>query len=168
MDLDLTVPREETKERFCEVVRLHSGAMFRTARALTGSDADAEDAVGEAVLRAWQSYGALRDPLAVRAWLLKITANCAREQYRKTGRLIPVDTLETAAPERDADAAQDLWQAVNRLPRDQRAAVVLFYYEDLTLAQSAPILGVAQGTVKSRLSRARARLRVLLDEEEEI
>ena len=168
MDLDLTVPREETKERFCEVVRLHSGAMFRTARALTSSDADAEDAVGEAVLRAWQGYGALRDPLAVRAWLLKITANCAREQYRKTGRLIPVDTLETAAPERDADAAQDLWQAVNRLPRDQRAAVVLFYYEDLTLAQIAPILGVAQGTVKSRLSRARARLRVLLDEEEEI
>lgn len=168
--MELTERRaaDRGREAFAEAVRAHGRAMFRAARACTGSDADAEDAVGEAVLLAWRGWSGLRDPEAVRPWLLKIAVNCARSQGRKNRRMTPVDAgelerLAGAAPE---PPAAGLWEAVCRLPADSRAVVTLFYYEELTEAEVAKILGIPRGTVKSRLSRARARLRELLREEE--
>ena len=73
---------------------------------------------------------------------------------------------ERAAPERDEERAH-LWDAVRVLPEDQRLAVLLYYYEDMSVAEIARTLGVAQGTVKSRLSRGRDRLRQMLREEEQ-
>ena len=67
-----------TREQFTQAVTQHSRAMFRAARAVLDSDMDAEDAVSEAVLSAWQHRGKLRDAGAVRPWLVKIAVNCAR------------------------------------------------------------------------------------------
>ena len=158
--------RASAREEFAAAVTEHSHGMFRAARSILDSDADAEDAVGEAVLRAWQSWDRLRARGAVRAWLLKIAVNCAYEQRRKTGRVDCTDQLEAPAPFPNLDARCDLWTALTRLPRDQRAVVVLFYYEDMTEEQIASLLAVPRGTVKSRLSRAREHLRRLLREEE--
>ena len=158
--------RASAREEFAAAVTEHSHGMFRAARSILDSDADAEDAVGEAVLRAWQSWDRLRARGAVRAWLLKIAVNCAYEQRRKTGRVDCTDQLEAPAPFPNLDARCDLWTALTRLPRDQRAVVVLFYYEDMTEEQIASLLAVLRGTVKSRLSRAREHLRRLLREEE--
>ncbi len=154
------------RERFADAVAACGPAMFRAARAVLPGDADAEDAVGEAVLRAWRAWGTLRTTGAERAWLVKIAVNCAYEQYRKNGRVTPTDDLEAlAGPAREAPA-EGLWDAVGRLERDQRIVVTLFYYEDMPLAEIARLLNVPQGTVKSRLSRARGKLRELLREED--
>lgn len=152
---------------FSDAVREHGRAMFRAARAVLNCDADAEDAVGEAVLRAWRSYGGLREPGAMRAWLIKITVNCAREQRRKTARIICMEDMEAYGGVSEAAEPTGLWEAVLRLPAEQRAAVSLFYYEDMTVEEIAGILGTARGTVKSRLSRARKKLKELLREEGE-
>lgn len=165
MEMSVSLERDEPRERFARVVCENSRAMFRAARALLDSDADAEDAVGEAILRAWQAWDGLRRQEAARAWLLKITVNCAYEQRRKTGRITAVEDLETVAGAAEDKRYDGLWDAVLALPEEQRAVVTLFYYEDLTIAQTAKILGVAQGTVKSRLNRARGRLKILLCEE---
>ena len=158
---------EHAREPFSAVVARHRNSLFRAARAVLDSDADAEDAVGEAVLRAWQSWDRLRTTEAARAWLLKIVVNCAYEQRRKGSRVTYTDDLEAlAGAEEPAPPAAGLWEAVLRLPEEQRAAVVLYYYEELSVAETARALGVAQGTVKSRLNRARGRLRDLLNEEE--
>lgn len=154
------------RESFAAAVTAHSRSMFRAARALLDGDADAEDAVGEAVLRAWRSWGRLRDPARVKPWLMKITVNCAREQRRKYGRVTPMADLEALAGAAEEEPVSILWEAVLRLPEEQRAAVALFYYEDLTEAETAKVLGAPVGTVKSRLSRARSRLRALLREED--
>ena len=155
------------REEFVRLVREHGRSMFRAARALLDSDAAAEDAVGEAVLLAWQSFPRLRDPSAAKSWLLRICVNCACGQRRKTGREVALEGLEErAAPERD-EALSDLWRAVCSLPRDQRLAVLLYYYEDMPVAEIARTLGIAQGTVKSRLGRGRDRLRQMLREEEQ-
>lgn len=144
----------------------HSRAMFRAARALLDSDADAEDAVGQAILQAWQSLPRLRDPSAVRSWLVKITVNCARRQRQKNGRMLYFDDLEQVAGGEEERRYHELWDAVMALAPEGRAVVVLFYYEDMTVAQIAKTLGVPQGTVKSRLNRARERLKTLLCDEE--
>lgn len=158
--------REEDQagRQFAEAAKAHGGAMFRAARAVLSSDADAEDAVGEALLNAWQSWGRLKDPSAVRAWLLKITVNCAYTQRRKLGRVAVVEEMEAYLGGAVDRPYEDLWEAVSALPPDQRLAVTLFYYEDMTVEQIARTAGISKGTVKSRLHRARARLRELLGE----
>lgn len=155
----------DRRAAFAAAVEAHGRAMFRTARALLDCDADAEDAVGEAVLRAWQNWDKLRDPSAVHTWLLKITANCAYAQRRKLGRVTAVEDLEPLAGAALDRPYEDLWEAVSALPPDHRAVITLFYYEDLTVEEIAQTLNVARGTVKSRLSRARNRLKELLKEE---
>lgn len=97
MEMSISMEAVGAREQFSQAVCEHSRAMFRAARAVLDSDADAEDAVSEAVLRAWQAWGGLRKQEAVRAWLLKITVNCAREQRRKTGRVVAMENLETVA-----------------------------------------------------------------------
>ena len=155
------------RERFATLIRQHGRSMFRAARAVLDCDADAEDAVGEAVLRAWQVWDRLRARGAVRAWLLKIAVNCAYEQRRRGGRVIYTDELEPLAGGAEDAYPGGLWEAVLSLPEEQRAAVTLYYYEDLPVAEVARVLGVAQGTVKSRLGRARQRLKERLREEDE-
>ena len=158
---------QDRQEEFARLVREHGRSLFRAARALLDSDAAAEDAVGEAVLLAWQSFHRLRDPSAAKGWLLRITVNCALAQRRRLGREVALEGLEErAAPEKDGEVSY-LWDAVRALPEDQRLAVLLYYYEDMPVAEIARTLGVAQGTVKSRLSRGRDRLRQMLREEEQ-
>ena len=121
--------------------------------------------MGEAILRAWQAFGRLRDEKALKGWLIKITVNCAYEHHRRGARLTYTDDLEPLAGGAEDRHDFTLWDAVCALPEDYRVATVLFYYEDMTTAEIAKALGVREGTVRSRLSRARSRLRMLLEEE---
>lgn len=155
---------QNSREQFAQAARAHGGAMFRAARAVLDSDADAEDAVGEALLKAWQNWDRLRDRGAVRAWLLKITVNCAYTQRRKLGRVTVVEDMEPLVGSTVDRPYEDLWEAVSALPPDYRVAVTLFYYEGMAVEEIARTLGVARGTVRSRLHRARARLKELLGE----
>ena len=162
----MTPSMEWTREEFAAAVTEHGRRMYRAARAVLDSDADAQDAVSQAVLQAWQSLARLRDRDAVRPWLVKIAVNCAYAQRRKQGRVVYLEDLvqEPAAPE--PPRYDGLWEAVCALPRDRRAVVVLFYYEAMTVDEIAKCLGVPRGTVKSRLSRARAQLKEILQEQE--
>ena len=157
---------EWTREEFAGAVTEHGRRMFRAARAVLDSDADAEDAVSQAVLQAWQSLDGLKNREAVRPWLVKIAVNCAYAQRRRQGKVVYLDDLpqEPAAP---SPAQYDgLWAAVCALPPDRRTAVTLFYYESMTVDEITRLLGVPQGTVKSRLARARAQLKEMLQEQE--
>lgn len=155
-----------TREEFAAAVTENSRAMFRAARSVLDCGADAEDAVAQAVLQAWQSRDRLRDKSAVRPWLVKIAVNCAYAQRRKQGRVVYLEDLpqEPAAPE--PPQYSGLWEAVCALPPERRVVVTLFYYEGLTVEQIAKCLGVPRGTVKSRLSRARKQLKEMLCDEE--
>lgn len=154
-----------TREEFTGAVLAHSRDMYRAARAMLPCDADAEDAVGQAVLLAWQSIGRLRTPESIRPWLVKITVNCARRQLRRRGGTVSLEDVSPAAASREDTYSCGLWEAVLALPPEQRAAVVLFYYEDLPIAEISRLLRVPEGTVKSRLNRARQRLRQALAED---
>ena len=121
--------------------------------------------MSEAILRAWQAFGRLRDEKALKSWLIKITVNCAYEHHRRGAHVTYTDDLEPLAGGAEDKHDFTLWDAVCALPEDYRVATVLFYYEDMTTAEIAKTLGVREGTVRSRLSRARNRLRTLLEEE---
>ena len=160
----MAVP-EQDREQFCQVLRDNRTSLYRLALSITKNSADAQEAVAEAVCRAYERYPQLREKEKLPQWLLRITANEARRLCQHRGRTVPLEDLpaEPAAPEQEMGDGV-LWQAVQSLPRDQREAVVLFYYEDLPTGEIAQILGTSPGAVRVRLSRAREKLRNLLKE----
>ena len=112
------------RQEFAALVQAHSRALFRAARALLDSDAAAEDAVGEAVLLAWQAFPRLRRRESARAWLLKITVNCAYDQRRRARPTVPLEEAACAAA--PAQEPLGLWELVQALPEEQRLAVTLY------------------------------------------
>jgi RNA polymerase sigma factor (sigma-70 family) len=154
-----------------ELVRLYSEIAFRTAYLVLGSAADAEDCCQEAFLKAHAALGRFRPGAPLRPWLLRIVANEARNRRRSAGRrhrLLELAAgaarLDEAAPsaESAALAAEDrrlLLEAVNGLAEDDRLVIGCRYFLELSGEETAAVLGSPEGTVKSRLSRALARLR---------
>lgn len=135
--------------------------------ALTGSRADAEDLAQEAMRRAhdrWAEICAYDKPGAwVRRVALNLATNAARRGRRKQAALLRMRPLE---PVELVPADDLLWALVRSLPEQQRWAVALHYVEDRSVADVAEILGIAEGTVKTHLSRARATLARNLGERE--
>ena len=105
----------------------------------------------------------LKDAEKFRSWLLKIAANSAYDILRRRGRTVPLEDLEPAAADHTEDKL-GLWMAVQQLPADYRTVVVLFYYEDLDVREISQITAIPEATVKTRLFRARQRLKSLLAE----
>ncbi len=146
---------------FAGWVRPHLPAMARLAARLAPA-ADRDDVVQEALVRAWTKRK-LYDPTrgTPAAWLLAITADQAGKARRRAAAAIQ---LVAPAPRSPGPAPDpDLARAVAALPPRQRLAVDCFYYADLTVAETAAVMGCAEGTVKSTLADARARLRPLLE-----
>jgi RNA polymerase sigma factor (sigma-70 family) len=146
---------------FADAVRPFLLDMGRLATRLVGA-ADADDVAQEALSRAWRKR-ALYEPSrgSLRSWLLAITADQARRwSSRRPG---PVDVVPTA-PSQDREAALDLRFAVSQLATRQRLAVELRYYLGLPVTEVAEAMGISEGTAKSTLADARARLRERLEE----
>lgn len=156
---------ETQKERFANAVTEYQADMYRVCRALLENNADAEDAVSEAVLRAWAAFGNLRDYNSLKSWLIKIAVNCAYEHRRKSSRLVYQGDLEPLAGTVTEARDLGLWDIIMRLPDEFRAVTVMYYFEDMPTGDIAKALKVRTGTVRSRLARAREMLRKVLEEE---
>jgi RNA polymerase sigma factor (sigma-70 family) len=152
------------------LVRRYQDAAVRTA-SLFAPDGDAEDAVQEAFVKAYAALGRFRLDSPFRPWLLRIVANEARNRRRSAGRRATL-ALRAAEDRRPGDAAPSpesavldresqaaLLAAINGLGEDDRDVITARYFLDLSEAETAEILGIPKGTVKSRLSRALGRLR---------
>ena len=149
------------------LARQHAPAVYRLAYARTGSRADSEDVMQEAFLRLIQAKPVFTNHAHAKAWLLRVTSNCANDLFRLPWRKreVPLEE-ETARSEGPAEGS--VTEAVLSLPTRYRIPVHLFYYEGYSVAEIAEILRKSEGTVKSRLFRARKLLRDKLKEEDEI
>ncbi|THI92538.1 SigE family RNA polymerase sigma factor [Nocardioides sp.] len=147
--------RTDGSDGFEAFVAARGDALWRSAWLLTGDHQLAEDLVQTALAKSWPSFdriGPDRFEPYVRRVLFTTYASWWRRRWRGER---PTENLpETGADASDADARNDLLAALARLPRGQRAVVVLRYFEDLTEQQTADLLGVSVGTVKSQCSRA--------------
>ena len=139
--------------------------LYRTARLYLASDAMALDAVDEAVYKGLLACKKLKEPDYFNTWLTRILINVCNDELRRRGRETALGELpETAAQQFDALPLQE---AVERLPRELRSVIVLRYFAGYTLAETAEILAVPQGTAATRQRRALALLRLELTEGDE-
>ncbi len=145
----------------------HIPSLRRYARALTGDAWTADDLVQDTLERACSKWRLWTVGTDLRAWLFTVMHNVFASQVRRLPAHATVDVDEVVHELRSVDAhrdqAIDLQRCLLLLPEDQRAVLLLVTLEDLSYAQVAKVLGIPTGTVMSRLSRARERLRDLME-----
>jgi RNA polymerase sigma-70 factor (ECF subfamily) len=133
---------------------------------------DAQDAVQQTFLRAWQKRGDYSDKWPFRAWFFRILTNVCTDEYRRRRRrvFVPADTLESIpasdSPERNNEGMERSRtpnRALEKLPAEARVVLALCYMKGLSYGEIARIRGVSVNTVKSRLCRAKELLRPYLD-----
>lgn len=155
------------------LVQTHQEAVFRLAYLLLGDADEAADIAQEAFIRAFRSLHQFDESRPVRPWLLRIASNLSRNRRRSLGRYFAAlqrfgraDVSSTPDIEAEAGRQRDvyaLWQAVQRLHPSDQQIVYLRYFLELSVDETAAVLEIASGTVKSRLHRALRRLRDVIE-----
>jgi len=150
---------------FGQLVRRHQDRLWAVALRTLGDREEAADALQDALISAYRSADRFRGESAVTTWLHRIVVNACLDRIRRRAARPTVPLVETTpvpVPAVDSDTVLDVRAALQRLPADQRAALVLVEVQGYSVAEAAAILGIPDGTVKSRCARGRARLAALL------
>ena len=169
-------------EAFGQLMEPLEQLVWRVCWHYTGNREAAEDCGQEAMIRIWRNLGNYRGECALESWVYRIAANCCMDWLRKKKRdkSVSMEPLreqgfdpadETPGTEEQVvakDEKQRLREAIRQLPDDQREALILTQLEKVSYEEAARSLGVSEGTVKSRVNRAKARLKEILSEEREL
>jgi RNA polymerase sigma-70 factor (sigma-E family) len=159
----MTIRRPDEISAFAELVEWRSQALLRTAYVVLGDHQLAQDLVQEALVKAYVAWPRLRDPADAEAYVRRtIVTTAVSWRRRRSFHEPPVERIPEAknADETERLATHEvLWAEVRRLPPGQRAALVLRYYEDLSEAETAEMMGCSVGSVKSQVSAALRKLR---------
>ncbi|MFG2789130.1 SigE family RNA polymerase sigma factor [Streptomyces sp. NPDC048419] len=152
---------------FASYVRARQPVLLRTARSLTANPSDAEDLLQTALTKTYVAWERIEDHRALDGYVRRALLNTRTSQWRKrrVDEFVCEDLPEPEPVRGGDDPAEQqalhdaMWRAIMKLPARQRAMVVLRYYEDLSEVQTAEVLDVSVGTVKSAVSRALSKLR---------
>lgn len=157
------------------LVLAHQEAVFRLSYLLLGDPDDAEDVAQETFLRAWNHLKRFDPTRPLRPWLLSIASNLASNRRRSAGRYLaaltrafrnePTSSVSTEEKSAKHTEASELWKAVQTLNLPDQQIIYLRFFLDLPVTETAEVLQVAEGTVKSRLSRALERLRSIIQQD---
>jgi RNA polymerase sigma-70 factor (ECF subfamily) len=160
--------RRRRPETLAELLDAYGRELQAVAYLILRDRLEAEDVVIETLLTAFERGGSVRQERALRGWLLRVATNHALGRRRRNGRLVRLDVARDVGVARDvasdASARVTLLDALDRLPEQTRAAVVLRYYADLSVEDVAAALGKSPNTIKAQLQTALDRLRADLAE----
>jgi len=153
-----------TQERFIDLVRVEQEPLRRFLLALcSGDDALADDIAQDALMRAYVASGSFLGLSKFSTWLFRIAYNCYIDHFRKARfDKAPEEAALSIPSDETSDGSfryQQLYQALERLPDKEKAAIALFYFEDRSIREIAGILDMPQGTVKYHLSLGRNHLK---------
>lgn len=160
--------RERRPEALAEILAAYGPEIGAVAYLILRDRDAAEDVVMDTLITALERGNELRDPTALRPWLLRIATNRALGMRRRSARLVLMSSLpEPARVHIDHDVAERtvLWQAIGELPPRMRAAIVLHYHVGLPVDGVAEAMAVSPNTVKTQLRKALERMRAALTEE---
>lgn len=152
------------KNTFARRVTDMQESLYRVAASYLHSEHDRLDAVSEAILKAWEKRGTLREERYFGTWLTRILIRECVNIQRRQKRMTPMEAIPDAADEPDEDIAA-LREALDSLPQRLRTMAVLHYMEGYEAGEVARIMGTTKGAVCAGLFRARGKLRALIEEE---
>ena len=150
-----------TKETFTEMITADEAMLYKVAMSMLKNDADAQDAVQSAILRAYERLGTLKREEYFRTWLIRILNNICSKQRRmrkRTAELTEIDMVSSSS-----DEEIEVRAAVEALPLKIRQVIILYYSDQLTTKEIGAVLRIPKGTVLSRLDKGRRLLRLDLE-----
>ena len=151
------------RKTFAAEIEACAELMYRVAWSILRNDADVQDALQDAVLKAWEKRDRLRDEKHFRTWITRILINTCYDAQRKRRRIIPLDELPEPAENTAPDP--DLAIALAALPEKLRLPLVLCYSEGMSYGEAADALHIPVTTLRGRLRRGKAELRKELNAE---
>lgn len=156
------------KEAFLGLIDENRLNLYRIARGILKDKEDIEDALQNTIIKSFQKINSLEKNEYFRTWIIRILINECNEVLRKNRRGARLDYNNGTDTEIYSDSYEnmDLTRAINSLSEELRVTTVLFYFEDMSLKDIASILKIPEGTVRSRLTRARVKLREVMSEVE--
>lgn len=156
--------KKGNKEAFLSLIDENRLNLYRVARGILNNKEDIEDALQNTVIHSFQKINSLKKDEYFRTWLIRILINDCNEILRKSKKVTYLAENNDTESCSDSYENMDLTRAINSLSEELRATTVLFYFEDMSLKDIAKILKIPEGTVRSRLTRARTKLREIISE----
>lgn len=151
-----------SKDEFTKLVEDNQLCMHRIAYGILKNKTDTEDAVSEAIVRAYEKLGTLRDPKKCKSWLFTILVNVSKTMVMQRKYMSNIDNENIPDETIDNNQKSDVWYSVLSLEAEFREVIILYYYVGFRVKEISQVLHIPSGTVKSRLKRAREKLEVLL------
>jgi RNA polymerase sigma-70 factor (ECF subfamily) len=151
-------------DAFARLIRSSKASMYRVARSYGLSESDCGDVLQEAIVRSYRSLAQLQTAEYFRTWLIRIVMNEAKRLLASQKRVVPMSQVAVLEPSASSTVQTELevHEAIAELDDELKEIVLLYYMEDISARKIAELLSVPEGTVKSRLSRARTKLAALL------
>ena len=153
------------REQLGQLILASEDSMYHVAKSLLYNDADCQDAIQEAIAKAFDKIGTLKQDTYAKTWLLRILINECYGIMRKEKKIISLETCEQEEPWMERQDYSDLYEALMRLTEETRLAVTLYYMEGYSIREIARMTKVTESAVKSRLARARTKLKEELSKE---
>ncbi len=159
----VSIAKKGDKEAFISLIQQNKINVYRVAKAMLHNESDIEDVIQITILKAFENIKKLKKNRYFKTWLIRILINECNSILKARKKIISIDTLyENNAICEDTYLNIDLHSAVYSMKEEFRVVTVLFYYEDLSTKEIAKLLKIPEGTVRSRLSKARRLLQKLL------
>jgi RNA polymerase sigma-70 factor (ECF subfamily) len=157
LELELAVKRAQkgNQEAFIFLIHQFEENLYRVAHAILKNEHDCADAIQEMILKAYQSIHTLKNPKFIKTWLVRILINQCNQLLKKKKKVVSFSELQEVASNIPDFERVELEEALSSLDPDLRLVVTLYYLEDIPLKEIAQLLEIPQGTIKSRLHRAR-------------
>ena len=161
---DIILAKNGDKDAFERLIIMHEVSLFRVANGILQNEEDAEDAYQETIIKAYRGIGNLKKNEYCKTWLIRIMINqCSVLLKNRRKRVLLKEYIDIKIKTMDGYEKLELWIAVRTLEEELRQVIILYYYEDYQQNEIGELLGIPYGTVKSRLSRAKEKLQLLLD-----
>lgn len=165
VDHEVRKARKGNKNAFVALIKYYESSLYRVAKSYLKTDSDCADAIQETILKAYQAIKGLKEPKYFRTWLIRILINECNRILQVRKKIIPVQELRERIQPEIGTQRIELQEILHLVEEELRVIITLYYQEDLSVKDIALLLDIPEGTVKSRLSRAREKLAYYLTED---
>lgn len=152
------------KEAFLSLVDENRLKIYKVARGILNNIEDIEDAIQNTIIKSFQNINTLKNDDFFRTWIIRILINECNEIIRKNKKNTNQEIVKVNGEHNDNYEDLDITKAINELKEELRITTVLFYFEDMSTRDISRVLDIPEGTVRSRLTRARVKLREVIGE----
>ena len=165
---EVQLAKKGDKEAFAGLIEANKAQLYRVAKGIVFQDCDIEDAIQETILKVWRGLSSLKRDDLFKTWLIRILINeCYIILRQRNKGMELAQNLAEQSCETSTNQKIDVWNALKKLDVDMSTVLILYYFEDISSKDIARILEVPEGTVKSRLYRAKEKIGRILSEGEE-